>query len=108
VTGAPLAAALPLAAGVLVAVASSVAAVLVPEVLDRLHFLTAITSLAGPLVGLALAIANGWGLTTGQVVVTVGLLALTGPVLGAATGRLARQSSGAPASDAPESEGPGR
>ncbi|MDT7568875.1 MAG: multicomponent Na+:H+ antiporter subunit [Pseudonocardiales bacterium] len=80
-----------LGAGVLVAVASSVAALLVRSLYDRLHFLTPVTSLAGPLVGASLAIENGWGTTTGQILFVVLLLAVTGPVLGAATGRLARR-----------------
>jgi multicomponent Na+:H+ antiporter subunit G len=80
-----------LGAGVLVTVASSVAALLVRSLYDRLHFLTPVTSLAGPLVGAALAIENGWGTTTGQILFVVLLLAVTGPVLGAATGRLARR-----------------
>jgi multicomponent Na+:H+ antiporter subunit G len=81
-----------LGAGVLVTVASATAALLVRSLYDRLHFLTPVTSLAGPLVGAALAIENGWGTTTGQILFVVLLLALTGPVLGAATGRLARRS----------------
>ncbi|MDT7752214.1 MAG: hypothetical protein QOD96_5876, partial [Pseudonocardiales bacterium] len=44
-----------------------------------------------PLVGASLAIENGWGTTTGQILFVVLLLAVTGPVLGAATGRLARR-----------------
>jgi multicomponent Na+:H+ antiporter subunit G len=96
-TGAAVGVVLPLAAGVLVAVAGSVAAVLVSEVLDRLHLLTVLTSVAGPLVGAALAIANGWSLATGQIVVIAGLLALTGSALAAATGRLVSQDTAGPA-----------
>jgi multicomponent Na+:H+ antiporter subunit G len=91
-TAARLASDLMLGASVLVTVAASVAALLVRSVYDRMHFLTPITSLAGPLLGAALAIANGWGTTTGQILFIVLLLAVTGPVLGAATGRLARLS----------------
>jgi multicomponent Na+:H+ antiporter subunit G len=102
VTGTPLVAVLLLAAGVVLAVAASVAAVLAPGVLDRVHFLTVITSMAAPLVAGALAIANGWGLTTGQIVLTVGLLAVTGPVLGAAIGGLARVTADVEATEGPE------
>jgi multicomponent Na+:H+ antiporter subunit G len=77
-----------LGVGVLITVLASVAAVVVRTVVDRLHFLTVITSVAAPLVGVALAIQNGWGFTTAQILLTVVLLAVTGPVLGAATGRL--------------------
>jgi hypothetical protein len=43
------------------------------------------------LIGAGLAVANGWGLTTATVLLTVMLLAVTGPVLGAAMARLAGQ-----------------
>jgi multicomponent Na+:H+ antiporter subunit G len=78
-----------LGAGVLVAMASATAAPLMGAVRDRMHFLTPVTSVAGPLVGAALAIQNGWGTTAGQIVLIVVLLAITGPVLESATGRLA-------------------
>jgi multicomponent Na+:H+ antiporter subunit G len=87
VTASVLAEAL-LGVGVLLTVLASLAAVLVRTVVDRLHFLTVITSVAAPLVGLALAIQNGLGFTTGQILLIVVLLAVTGPVLSAATGRL--------------------
>jgi multicomponent Na+:H+ antiporter subunit G len=87
-TGLQLASVALLGAGVLVAVASSLGALWLPSVRDRIHFLTPVTSLAGPLVGAALALANGWSTTTGQVLLIVALLAVTGPVLQTATGRL--------------------
>ena len=90
-TAAECASELLLGTGVLVAVSVSVAAVLARSLYDRMHFLTPITSLAGPLVGAALSVENGWGTTTGQILLIVLLLAVTGPVLGAATGRLARR-----------------
>jgi multicomponent Na+:H+ antiporter subunit G len=77
-----------LVAGVAVATVSAVGAVLVRDARNRLHFLTPVTSVAGPLVGLALAFGNGWNATAVEVLVIVVLLAVTGPVLGAATGRL--------------------
>jgi multisubunit Na+/H+ antiporter MnhG subunit len=80
-----------LGAGVLVAVASAIGAVVVRDVLDRLHFLSPVTSLAAPLVGIAMAVENGWSLTTAGILFTVFLLALSGPVLGSATGRLVAQ-----------------
>ncbi len=49
-----------LAAGLLVTVASAVGALVMRTVYNRMHFLTPVTSLAGPLLGLALAIENGW------------------------------------------------
>jgi multisubunit Na+/H+ antiporter MnhG subunit len=91
-----------LGAGVLVAVAAAVGALAVREVLDRLHYLTPVTSLAGPLVGASLAVANGWGATTAQILLTVALLAVAGPVLESATGRLLAQERGIVPAEEPE------
>ena len=76
-------------AGCLVVVACAVAAVLVRGVYRRLHLLSPVTSLGGPLIGLGLVLANGVSLTSGTVLLVVGLLALTGPVLVTAVGRVA-------------------
>jgi multicomponent Na+:H+ antiporter subunit G len=91
-----------LAAGVLVASASALGALAVRDVLDRLHFLTPVTSLAGPLVGAALAVENGWGATTAQILLTVVLLAVAGPVLESATGRTLAQNRGLVPAEEPE------
>lgn len=80
-----------LAAGALVVVVSAVGAVVTRDVPSRLHFLTPVTSVGGPLLGLALAVDGGWSSGTGQVLVVVALLAVTGPVLTSATGRLLAQ-----------------
>jgi multicomponent Na+:H+ antiporter subunit G len=77
--------------GVGVAVLSAMAALRLPPINPRLHALAPITSLAGPLVGVGLAVANGWSLTTATVLLIVVLLAVTGPVLVAATARLAAE-----------------
>lgn len=91
-----------LAAGLLVTVVSAVGALVMRTVYNRMHFLTPVTSLAGPLLGLALAIENGWGLTTAVILFTVFLLALSGAVLEAATGRLAAQREGLLPADSPQ------
>jgi multisubunit Na+/H+ antiporter MnhG subunit len=83
-----------LTAGVLVAVASAVGALLMRDALDRLHFLSPVTSLAAPLVWGAMAVENGWNAATAGTLLTVFLLALSGPVLGSATGRLVAQRQG--------------
>jgi monovalent cation/proton antiporter MnhG/PhaG subunit len=83
-----------LAAGCLIVVASSLAAVLVRDFYRRLHWLTPITSIGSPLIGLSVAVANGWSLTTAVVMLTVVLLGVTGPVLTAAVGRAAAQQDG--------------
>ena len=91
------------AAGVVVAVLSVIGALAAGrDDYLRLHYVTPITSLAGPLVGVGLAIENGWGLTSGQILLVVGLLAVSGPVAGAATGRLFAQSDGTVHSESPE------
>jgi multisubunit Na+/H+ antiporter MnhG subunit len=77
-----------LAAGVIVAVVSALGAVVARDLRVRLHFLTPVTSVAGPLVGAAVVVANGMGSMAVQAVLVVALLAVTGPVLSVATGRL--------------------
>jgi multicomponent Na+:H+ antiporter subunit G len=54
----------------------------------RLHLLTPVTSLAGPLIGIGLVLANGVGFTAAQIVVIVVGLAAANPALQAATARL--------------------
>jgi multicomponent Na+:H+ antiporter subunit G len=78
-------------AGIAVVVLSCLGAVTLRRVYNRLHYLTPATSLGAPLIGLALAIENGWGLTTAEDLFIVFLLALTGPILEAATGRMTAQ-----------------
>ena len=75
--------------GVAVAVISALAALALPPVHPRLHALAPVTSLAGPLIGLGLAVLNGWTLTTATVLLIVILLAITGPVLVTSIARLA-------------------
>jgi len=88
--------------GVAVAVLACLGALAVGDFYTRLHFITPVTSLAAPLIGLALAIDNGWGLTTAQILFVVFLLAVTGPQLEAATGRVAAQREGIVPKESPE------
>lgn len=81
-------------AGVGAVVLSGLGALTLRRVYNRLHYLTPMTTIGAPLIGLALAIGNGWGLTMGLDLFIVFLLALTGPVLEAATGRTAAQREG--------------
>jgi multicomponent Na+:H+ antiporter subunit G len=74
-------------AGVAVVVTSALGMMLARTTLSRLHFLTPVTSLASPLIGAGLVAANGWNLSSATVTVIVVLLAVTGPVVQAATGR---------------------
>jgi multisubunit Na+/H+ antiporter MnhG subunit len=78
-----------LALAALVVVLSAVGLVAAPSVLPRLHFIAPVTSLAAPLVGVAYVVDQGIGLAAGLVLLVVTVLALTGPPLGAAIGRLA-------------------
>jgi multicomponent Na+:H+ antiporter subunit G len=94
VSGVGVAARVLLFAGVGVVVLSSLSAVWLRGVFVRLHFLTPVTSVGGPLIGLGLAVENGWGITTGIVLLVVALLALTGPVVEVATGRVMAQREG--------------
>jgi multicomponent Na+:H+ antiporter subunit G len=80
-----------LTAGVGLVVVASLAALRFRSVFQRLHYLTVVTSLAGPLVAVAVLVADGIGLTALTVVLILVLLAITGPVLSAATGRLNAQ-----------------
>lgn len=77
-----------LVAGVVVAVGSAVGALVARDLRVRLHFLTPVTSLAGPLVGAAVVVDAGTGSLAVQAVLVVALLAVTGAVLTVATGRL--------------------
>lgn len=90
-------------AGVVVAVLAALGAIAAGrDHYLRLHYVTPITSVAAPLVGVGLTIENGWGLTAGQILFVVALLAVSGPVAGAATGRLFAQSDGTVDSESPE------
>lgn len=77
-----------LAAGVVVAVGSTVGALFAGDLRVRLHFLTPVTSLAGPLVAAAVVVDAGIGSAAVQALLVAVLLAVTGAVLTVATGRL--------------------
>jgi multicomponent Na+:H+ antiporter subunit G len=62
--------------------------------LPRLHFITPVTSIGAPLIGLGLCLQSGLGLTTASIVLAVILLMASGPVLTAAIGRVAGQLDG--------------
>ncbi|VVJ25186.1 Uncharacterised protein [Amycolatopsis camponoti] len=88
-------------AGVAVVVLSALAMLRARTLLTRLHLLAPVTTLGGPLVGLGLALANGWTLGSGAILLTVVLLAVTGPVLQSAAGRVEAQRQGAIDEDLP-------
>lgn len=101
-TAATWAAALLTGAGTVVVVAASLGALLARDVRDRLHFLSPVTSLGGPLIGLGVALHTGWHLATAEVLATVVLLAVSGPALTAAVGRVSTQRDGHVSAETPE------
>lgn len=89
-------------AGVGVCVVAAAGALVPRNVLDRLHFLAPVTSVGVPLVGAGVAVDTGWHLTTLLVVVTVLVVAVTGPALASATGRAEAEQRGLIAAESPE------
>ncbi|HEX5402913.1 MAG TPA: monovalent cation/H(+) antiporter subunit G [Pseudonocardiaceae bacterium] len=89
-------------AGTLLAVLASLAALRARSAFRRLHYVTVLTSVAGPLVGLGAVVADGFGLAGVSVLAVVVLLAVTGPVLGAAIARLNAQQDGVITVETPE------
>jgi multicomponent Na+:H+ antiporter subunit G len=88
-------------AGVAVVVVSALAMLRARTLLNRLHLLAPVTTLGAPLIGVGLALATGWNLTSGAILLTVVLLAVTSPVLQSATGRVEAQRQGAIDEDLP-------
>ncbi len=86
--------------GAAIAILASIGASVVRDPLDRLHLLAPVTSLAGPLIGLGLALRDGVTLAAGVVVVCVAILAVAGAVLVSATARAIREAEREPADDA--------
>jgi multisubunit Na+/H+ antiporter MnhG subunit len=77
--------------GTLAAILASLQALRAKSVYRRLHYLTVLTSVAVPLVGASLIVSDGLGLTGASVLLIVVFVAVTGPILSAATGRLNAQ-----------------
>ena len=78
-------------AGVLVCLLSAAGAVRARDVLDRLHFLTPVTSVGTPLIAIGLAVHAGWHLATALLLLCAAVLLPAGPVLASATGRVAHR-----------------
>lgn len=76
------------AAGVATCVIAAIGAVAARDLLDRLHFLTPVTSVGTPLIGVGLAAHAGWQLSTAMVLLCVAVMLVAGPVLASATGRV--------------------
>ncbi|MGW4521857.1 monovalent cation/H(+) antiporter subunit G [Amycolatopsis sp. NPDC004378] len=88
-------------AGVAVVVVSAVTMLRARTLLTRLHLLAPVTTLGAPLVGAGLALANGWNLGSAAILLTVALLAVTGPVLQSAVGRVEAERQGVIDEDLP-------
>ena len=88
-------------AGVAVVVVSALAMLRAKTLLNRLHLLAPVTTLGAPLVGVGLALTSGWNLGSGAILLTVVLLAVTGPVLQSAAGRVEARRRGAIDEDLP-------
>lgn len=89
-------------AGVAVVVICALGALAVRRVYKRLHFITPITSVGIPLIGISLSVVNGAGLTTAGILFIVFLLAVSGPIQEIATGRLAGQREGLLREESPQ------
>jgi multisubunit Na+/H+ antiporter MnhG subunit len=87
--------------GVALVVVAAACAVLVPGALAPLHLLTVVTSLGVPLAGIGVAVLEGGGLAGGMTLLTVAIVAVTGPAIGGAIGRLVVQDEGRAREDAP-------
>jgi multisubunit Na+/H+ antiporter MnhG subunit len=74
--------------GVLICAASAIGAVTRRDPLDRLHYLSPITSAGTPLIGIGLAIHAGRHLATAMLLLCVVVVFLAGPVLASATGHV--------------------
>jgi multicomponent Na+:H+ antiporter subunit G len=88
--------------GVAIIVVSSCAALWLRGVFVRLHYLSPVTSVGAPLIGIALGLENGWGLTTGLILLVVFLLAVSGPVVEVTTARVMAQREGIVIQESPQ------
>ncbi len=83
------------AAGTVVIVLAAIGAVVAPgDVFTRLHFVTPVTSIGGPLVAAGLCVESGQPWVIAEVLVIALLLFVSGPVLEASAARAAAQDRG--------------
>ena len=81
-------------AGTAVIVLASVGAAVARDTYQRLHLVTPITSVGGPLVGIGFAVQYGWGLTTASILLPTFMLFFASPILSTAIARMAAQIEG--------------
>lgn len=77
--------------GLLVVTLSLVGALVLRTTFGKLHYVTPVTTVGGPLLCAALVVDTGWGITAGLDILIVGLVAVAGPILSAATARVEAQ-----------------
>lgn len=87
--------------GVAVVVLAAVSAAVVPGVLTRLHLLTVVTSLGVPVAAIGVAVLDGGGLAGGMTLAAAAILALSGPAVSGAIGRVVVQREGGAPEDSP-------
>jgi multicomponent Na+:H+ antiporter subunit G len=88
--------------GVAVIVISSWSALWLRGPLVRLHYLSPVTTLGAPLIGVSVLLASGWSLTTGLVLLIVFLLCASGPAMTIALARVIAQREGIAHGDSPQ------
>jgi monovalent cation/proton antiporter MnhG/PhaG subunit len=79
-----------LAAAVLIVLASSVGILVMPDVYQKLHYVTPISVVAPVLVGAAVLVQSGWSTRSAQTWLALLLIVVASPVLSHATIRAAR------------------
>jgi monovalent cation/proton antiporter MnhG/PhaG subunit len=75
---------------VFLALASALGVAVMPDVYQKLHFVTPLATVTPVLVGLAILVQSGWSAASGQTWVTVILVMMAGPVVSHATIRAAK------------------
>lgn len=81
-------------AGVAAIVVSTLGAVTLSTVFDRLHLLTVVTSFGAPLIALGLIILSGWGAESAMIALITAVMVVTGPAMSAATARMTAEREG--------------
>ena len=75
---------------VVIALASALGVAVMPDVYQKLHYVTPLATVTPVLVGLAILVQSGWSAASGQTWVTVILVVMAGPVVSHATIRAAK------------------
>jgi len=79
-----------LSLAVVVALASALGVAVMPDVYQKLHYVTPLATVAPVLVGLAIVVQSGWTAVAAQTWLTVLFVVMAGPVVSHATIRAAK------------------